>query len=78
MFECKTCKALQTQLELSTKEKDRLMALVERLAPMINPSAWIDTALPQPFNPADYYGNEHDEMLAYDEFGQPITVQQKK
>lgn len=73
MFSCKSCAVLQDQIThlrgLVDKMSDKLVALA-------NPAAFgVLDASTQTFDPRNYWGNDHDELVAYDAYGQKIVGQ---
>lgn len=74
MFKCQKCEALEAEIaflrETNSKLTDRLVAVASPLAyQAINPTA---------YDERDYYGNEHDEMIEFDEFGQKIILKRQQ
>lgn len=72
MFKCRKCEALQAEIAfLRTQNReltDRIMALADtRAYAAVNLGAGR-------VNPKEYYGNDEDEIISHDQFGQRILV----
>lgn len=70
MFKCQKCEALEAEIAFL---RDTNSKLIDRLVAMANPIAY-QAVNPQAFDPKDYYGNEYDEMIEFDEFGQKVIA----
>lgn len=74
MFKCQKCEAYEAEIAFL---RDTNSKLTDRLVAVANPVAY-QAVNPQEFDPKDYYGNEHDEMIDFDEFGQKIIVKRQQ
>ena len=76
MLECKKCPALESEVAFLrgrlAKQDDRIQLLTERLVSVTAPESITLLQSPKPFDPSQYYGNEHDELIEFDEFGQKV------
>ena len=71
MFQCKGCAVLQEQVKHLQGLVDRLS---DRLVAIASPQAFgaVEEAK-QTFKAQNYYGNEYDQLVDYDPFGQKIV-----
>ena len=78
MFECKSCKALLMGIDLLKQENSHLKETNKKLTDQViilsNQQAYNILELPPTGKLEDYYGNEHDELIEYDDFGQKVLV----
>ena len=76
MFDCKKCEALTDEVEnlraSLSKSQEQTGKLVDRLIAVTSPDALAMLHPEKSYDPKDYYGNEDDEMIEFDEFGQKI------
>lgn len=78
MFDCKKCEVLASEVnslrEMISKLQEQNGKLVDRLIAVTTPDALAMLNPVKPYDPKEYYGNEGDEVVAYDEFGQRVVV----
>ena len=69
MFKCIKCEALADEVGALRKQVDKLQNL---LAATVNYEAYRQVVEPKESNPADYYGNNLDEQIEYNEYGEKV------
>lgn len=82
MFDCKKCEVLTSEVkslrEMVSKLQEQNGKLTDRLIAITAPEALVMMREEKPYNPSDYYGNDDDEMVTYDEFGQRVVVAKER
>lgn len=76
MFSCSKCVLLQEEIKFLRETNQKL---TDRLIAMANPQAYAAVQFnPQGFDPSEFYGGEHDEMVGHNELGQKIIYKKKE
>ena len=75
MFDtCHKCQALEDEVIFLRETNQKL---TDRLVAMVSPQAYQAVSF-EPVNKFDYYGNDGDEYIEHDMFGQKVIVEKDR
>ena len=69
---CPRCEALADEVRAL---RAQVTNLTDKIVAMADLRAYQATSAQAGFDPRDYFGNVHDEMVEFDGFGQQVVVQ---
>ena len=70
MFKCRACELLHEEVKHLRETNQKL---TDQLIAISSPQAY-GALQSGPFNPDNYYGNDGDEFVEFDQFGQKVLV----